>query len=78
MAKPDIQRRRKAENFLAIAMVASVVTSILALFTLLIANLLGFPELPVIFIQIAWLGLPLGALLLIALVATSAFNKSRE
>jgi TctA family transporter len=78
MTKPDTQRRRKAENILAIAMVSSVVTSILALFTLLIANLFGLSELPVIFIQIAWFGLPLGALLLIALVATSAFNKSRE
>ena len=78
MTKPATQRRRKAENILAITMVSSVVTSILALFTLLIANLFGFSELPVIFIQIAWFGLPLGALLLIALVATSAFNKSRE
>lgn len=78
MTKPAVKPRKSVETILAIAMVSSVGASILALFTLLIANLFGLSELPVIFIQIAWFGLPLGALLLIALVATSALNKSRE
>lgn len=78
MTKPASSNKGNAENILAIAMVSSVGASILALLTLLIANAVGTSELPVIFIQIAWFGLPLGALLLIALIATSAFNKARN
>lgn len=78
MAKAQNSSRNRSENFLAFAMLASVGASILCLFTLLIANLLGAQELPVIFIQIAWFGLPLGALFLIALLVVSAINKRRE
>lgn len=78
MAKAQNSSRNRTENFLAVAMLASVGASILCLFALLVANLLGASELPVIFIQVAWFGLPLGALFLIALLVATSINKRRE
>jgi hypothetical protein len=78
MVKAQNTSRNRTENFLAVGMLTSVGAAILCLFTLLIANMLGASELPVIFIQIAWFGLPLGALFLIALLVTAAINKRRE
>ena len=78
MTKAQNAKRNRVENVLAFAMIVSVSASILSLFAMLIANALGTSELPVLFMQLAWFGLPLGALFLISLIIVSAINKRRE
>ena len=75
MTKPKINR---VENVVAYMMVGVLGTSILTILVILVAYLMKFTKLPALLALIPMIGLPLGALLLIALLIIMARKRAKE
>jgi predicted membrane metal-binding protein len=77
MAKPNAPQKTRVENALAFMMAGVIGISILAILVVLVAYLLNFHQLPPLLALLPMIGLPFGALLMIALVIVQARNRSK-
>ncbi|MCX8529688.1 MAG: hypothetical protein ORN27_06450 [Rhodoluna sp.] len=77
MAKPNTPQKTRVENALAFMMAGVIGISILAILVVLVAYLLNFHQLPPLLALLPMIGLPFGALLMIALVIVQARNRSK-
>ncbi len=78
MVKTPKNKENRLENVLAYMTVGVVGVSILAIITVLIAYFNGFRDLPPLLALIPLIGLPLGMLLIIALVILGAVRRKRS
>ncbi|MEK9578400.1 MAG: hypothetical protein VW008_03515 [Aquiluna sp.] len=69
---------RKLESVLSAMAVSVIGISILSMFTTLLMVFFGVAELPVVLAQLPLIGLPVGFLLVIALLVASIIRKRRE
>jgi predicted membrane metal-binding protein len=77
MAKPNTPQKTRVENALAFMMAGVIGISILAILVVLVAYLLNFHQLPPLLALLPMIGLPFGAILMIALVIVQARNRSK-
>ncbi len=78
MAKPNSPQKTRVENALAFMMAGVIGISILAILVVLLAYLLNFHQLPPLLALMPMIGLPFGALLMIALVIVQARNRAKD
>ena len=78
MAKPNEPQKSRAETTLAFMMAGVIGVSILAILVVLVAYLANFTEMPPILALLPMIGLPAGALLMIALVIVQARNRAKD
>jgi membrane protein DedA with SNARE-associated domain len=78
MAKPNAPQKTRVENALAFMMAGVIGISILAILVVLLAYLLNFHQLPPLLALMPMIGLPFGALLMIALVIVQARNRAKD
>jgi len=78
MVKPNEPQKSRVETSLAFMMAGVIGVSILAILVVLVAYLLNFTKLPPVLALMPMIGLPLGALLMIALVITQARSRAKE
>lgn len=78
MVKPNEPQKSRVETSLAFMMAGVIGVSILAILVVLVAYLLNFTKLPPILALMPMIGLPLGALLMIALVIAQARSRAKE
>jgi len=78
MAKSRDKSENRLENILAYMTVGVVGISLLAIITVLVAYFTGFRELPPLLALIPMIGLPLGMLFVISLLAIGAINRKRS
>jgi len=76
MAKND--KPRTLEQVLGSMAVGVIGLSILSLLTTLLLVLIGVSELPVVLAQLPLIGLPVGFLIIIAMLIASIIRRSRE
>jgi len=76
MAKND--KPRTLEQVLGSMAVGVIGLSILSLLTTLLLVLIGVNELPVVLAQLPLIGLPVGFLIIIAMLIASIIRRSRE
>jgi hypothetical protein len=77
MAKPTKPQKNRIENILAFMMAGVIGISVLAILLMLISALFKF-ALPALFALLPMIGLPLGALIMIALIIVQARNRAKE
>lgn len=77
MAKPTPPTKTRVENALAFMMAGVIGVSILAILVVLVAYLLNFHQLPPLLALLPMIGLPFGALLMIALIIVQARNRAK-
>lgn len=78
MAKPKEPQKSRVENTLAFMMAGVIGVSILAILVVLVAYLFNIKEMPPILALLPMIGLPFGALLMIALVIFQARSRAKE
>lgn len=78
MAKPSESKKSRIETTLAFMMAGVIGVSILAILVVLIAYLMNIREMPPVLALLPMIGLPLGALLMIALLSFQAFSRAKE
>ncbi|MCF8528780.1 MAG: hypothetical protein K9G13_02595 [Aquiluna sp.] len=71
-------KRPQFETTLAYMAVGVIGASILSMLLTLVAALLGFTELPVVFAQLPLIGLPIGFLIIVTMLIFSIIRRSKE
>lgn len=71
-------KRPQFETTLAYMAVGVIGASILSMLLTLVAALLGFTELPVVFAQLPLIGLPIGFLIIVTMLIVSIIRRSKE
>ncbi|CAB4548261.1 MAG: hypothetical protein F2536_04205 [Actinobacteria bacterium] len=71
-------KRSRVEVILAAMAVSVLGLSVLSILTTLLLVFLGVSELPVLLAQLPLIGLPVGFLIIIALLITAIIRRSRE
>jgi hypothetical protein len=77
-SKPDSFGGSRLESILAFSAIGVIATSIICMFVTLVISASNQNSQPAILAQIPLFGMPLGALLIIALVVVSVIRRRRE
>jgi hypothetical protein len=77
MAKPTQPQKNRIETILAFMMAGVIGISVLAILLMLLSALFKF-ALPTLFALLPMIGLPMGALIMIALIIVQARNRPKD
>jgi hypothetical protein len=75
---PENSKRSRVEVILAAMAVSIIGLSVLSILTTLLLVFLGVNDLPVLLAQLPLIGLPVGFLIIIALLIAAIIRRSRE
>jgi hypothetical protein len=75
---PENSKRSRVEVILAAMAVSVIGLSVLSILTTLLLVLVGVDDLPVLLAQLPLIGLPVGFLIIIALLIAAIIRRSRE
>lgn len=75
---PENSKRSRVEVILAASAVSVIGLSILSILTTLLLVFFGATDLPVLLAQLPLIGLPMGFLMIIALLIAAIIRRSRE
>ncbi len=75
---PENRKQSRVEIVLAAMAVSVIGLSVLSILTTLLLVFFGVTELPVLLAQLPLIGLPLGFLMIIALLVAAIIRRSRE
>ncbi|MEY3972117.1 MAG: hypothetical protein RL224_808 [Actinomycetota bacterium] len=75
---PENSKRSRVEVILAAMAVSVIGLSVLSILTTLLLVFLGVNDLPVLLAQLPLIGLPVGFLIIIALLIAAIIRRSRE
>ena len=75
---PENSKQSRVEVILAAMAVSVICLSVLSILTTLLLVFLGVTDLPVLLAQLPLIGLPVGFLIIIALLVAAIIRRSRE
>ncbi len=75
---PENRKQSRAEIVLAAMAVSVIGLSVLSILTTLLLVFFGVTDLPVLLVQLPLIGMPVGFLMIIALLVAAIIRRSRE